>query len=165
MLASEIPFEGELTGIMWHRSGYHPPGASYEDVRISAGVPAADELGEHFEENWVPGTRTEVFSAEHLDIETVPDGWFGVDLDAPWHHEMGEALLLEVQHSDSRLGVYTWHWDSGAWRALAAPDDMAERGWLMQDIPHMILLFEEAGLEPASFGRIKVVLARGGPLA
>jgi hypothetical protein len=153
--ASEIGAGGTVTAISWHRSGFYPSGASYGEVQIFMGRGVSGSLQDLFDENYVPGSKTLVFEEPELSLEATPDGWFSLQLETPFSCSAGDNLIIDVLHGSSRLGLYTWHWNTGSERSLMAPDDSACRGYLAEDLPHMVLELEDTGLDTRTFGWIK----------
>jgi hypothetical protein len=154
--------DGTITGIGWQRSGFYPPGADCTGTRITLGYSEAPSLGELFDGNFVEGSATVVFDEEIVSLAAGEDEWIEIELEQPFPYGEGNHLLIEVVHSDSRGGMYTWHWDSGADRALVGYSDDAVRGTLLHDLPHMQLEFLATGLEQATFGSIKTAAVRSG---
>jgi hypothetical protein len=140
-----------------HSSGSTSAGTNYADFSIWAGLTDADVLSTSFEENFLPGTRTLLFSRDSLYLEAEPNAWIPFELDTPYWYGGSHNLIVEILWSDGEeIGtecVYTWQWNTGTMRCASGPFG-ASSGSQTSVIP--LLQFEgEQALNGSTFAEVK----------
>lgn len=162
MLDSEIggAFGIETISLKRHSSGTTQAGTYYLDFQIWAGLTDDDFLSSSFDANFLPGTRTLVFSSDSLYLEASPGAWMPFELDQPYWYGGTDNLVIEIMWSDGEeIGsecLYTWQWDTGALRCLSGAYE-ASSGSMTSIIPCFQLVGEEA-LESVTFAGVKAAL-------
>jgi len=140
-----------------HSSGGTFAPTSYDDFQIWAGLTDADVLSANFDENFLPGTRTLLFSRDSLHIEAEPDAWIPFQLDQSYWYGGSHNLLLEILWSGGQeIGsecIYTWQWNTGAMRCVSGPYGSSS-GSLTSIIPYL-QLEGELGLDSSTFAEVK----------
>jgi len=131
-------FEFDTISLKRHSSGSTSGQTTFADFEIWAGLAESDVLGDNFEDNFIPGTRTLLFSRESLLIEAEPNAWIPFVLDSPFWYGGTKNLIIEILWSEGEeLGtecVYTWQWNTGTMRCASGPYD-SETGSRTSVIP------------------------------
>jgi len=144
----------------------HPaadPSAEFNDVKIYMGYCTSDELVSTFEDNYVEGSRTQVFDSSSHVFTGNSGEWFTIQLDTPFDYWFGQGnLLIEVTWSSpvDSASFYTYGWDTGAIRAVAATAAGAPTtptGSLSSAMSRLKLVGLFVDLEPATFADIKTL--------
>jgi hypothetical protein len=138
-------------------SFYASPDGVYQDVEIHLGLCASDTLGQVFDDNYIPGTKTLVLSADTLVAELQPDQWFTIGLDEPYSYTGEENLLIDIYHEPGGSGLYTWSWSAGEGRSVGTFSAPWTQGSLDDLVPWMIIS-GSLSLERSTFAGVKVVL-------
>ncbi len=163
MLDDEIgsAFTIETFSLKRHSAGSTPAPTDLFDFAIYMGLCENDYLGANFDANFVPGTRTLLFSRDSLHIEVNPNELLTLDLDTPYWYNGQDNLLIEILWSSGEETgsecVYTWHWNTGAMRCASGLYS-ASSGSLTSIIPWMQLTGSSA-LEACTFGEVKTLFA------
>ncbi len=161
MLEEEIggSFTIEDISLRRHSMGSTSAPTDLFDFAVYMGLCQEDFLSSTFDDNFVPGTRTLVFSRDSMHVEVDPDELIGIDLDAPYWYDGQDNLIVEVMWSaGEETGtecVYTWHWNTGAMRCASGLYDAAS-GSLTSIIPWMQLSGQSA-LDVCTFGEVKTL--------
>lgn len=164
MLESEIggPFEIDAISLKRHSSGTTQAPSVFRDFEIWASLTDSDVLSPVFDSNYIPGTRTLLFSSDSLYLSVEPDTWFEFQLDSQYWYGGSHNLILEILWSSGEeLGtecVYTWQWNTGDMRCASGLYD-ASSGSLTSIIP-MLMFTGQSALEGVTFGEIKRLGAR-----
>jgi hypothetical protein len=140
-----------------HSSGSTSAETNYDDFQIWAGLTDADALSSTFEDNFLPGTRTLLFSRDVLNLEAEPNAWIPFELDTPYWYGGSHNLIIEILWSGGQeVGsecVYTWQWNTGTMRCASGPYD-ASSGSLTSVIP-ILQFVGEASLDSSTFAEVK----------
>ncbi|NLP05618.1 hypothetical protein GX411_06685 [Candidatus Fermentibacteria bacterium] len=161
MLNEEIgnAFTVETLSLRRHSSGSTPAPTDLFDFAIYMGLCENDVLNPNFDSNFIPGTRTIVFSRDSLHLEVNPDELVTFDLDTPYWYNGVDNLLVEVLWSSGEETgsecVYTWHWNTGAMRCASGLYS-ASSGSLTSIIPWMQIT-GASDLETCTFGEVKTL--------
>lgn len=124
------------------------------DFKIYMGLCASDTLGMSYDENFVSGTRTLVYSASPFTAKAEIDEWFEIVLDSPYYYNYSDNLLIEVEWSSGMHSIYTWQWDGEWTRGLRGEYGASTANTPLADVPHLILE-GELSLDSRTFGSIK----------
>ncbi|MBN1434547.1 hypothetical protein JW921_07295 [Candidatus Fermentibacterales bacterium] len=154
MLEEEIGSAMYITSLAWKRTPLGDPSSSFDDMKIYLGLCDSDVLGTDFESNYVPGTKTLVFSEAPFTISAGADEWAVIELDTPFWYNGQDNLIVEVTWPDGAGTFYVYRWATGSDRTLEAPYG-SSTGMTGQEVPHMQLI-GDLGLDGCSFGRLKV---------
>jgi hypothetical protein len=150
-------FDIQTLSLKRHSSGSTSAPTWLYDFQIYAGLTDQETLGSTFDTNFIPGTRTLVFSRDSLFIEVEPNAWIDIVLDDSFWYEGDHNLVLEILWSaGEETGTecaYTWHWNTGQMRCLSGYYN-ASSGSLTSVIPHMVLT-GTTGLDQSTFAAIK----------
>jgi hypothetical protein len=157
VLQEEIGEAMEITELGCKR---YSPGetdqATFFDFTIYMALTDSDMLTSTFEDNWIPGTRYQVFYRDSMTITNSPDDWVYFTLDTPYWYNGQENLIIEFLWSDGTTDdscMYSWHWDSGTIRSITA-EYSADTG-TMSSLVIMFMLQGELELSSATFAEIK----------
>ncbi len=159
MLDSEMgeAFEFDTISLKRHSSGTTSGQTTFTDFEIWAGLTDSDVLGANFEDNFIPGTRTLLFSRESLLLEAEPNAWIPFELDSSYWYGGTHNLIIEILWSDGEeLGtecVYTWQWNTGTMRCTSGPYD-SETGSQTSVIP-LLQFSGEQTLSSTTFAGVK----------
>lgn len=156
MLDSEIGTAMEINTLAWLRTPIGEPQASFNDFEIHLGLCASDELTDTFDDNYIPGTKTLVFSGSPFTIMADPEQWAEIPLDTPYWYNGSDNLIIEVTWSDGSGTFYVYKWVTGSLRCLEAGYGMGS-GMLTTDVTH-IQITGDVGLEPSTFAEAKSTL-------
>ncbi len=158
VLSSEMGSAMEIQSISFRRYPSPESQGTYTDFTMYMGLCSSDELVATFDDNWIPGTKTEVMSASSYTTETVAVGdWFTFNLDTPYWYNGQDNLLIEVNWSDGSTGsLYSWSWDTGTDRKIYGlyGSTMAPPANINGNVPTM-QINGALSLDQSTFGRIK----------
>jgi hypothetical protein len=162
VLGEEMQGACDILSVAWQRATSGNDQGHYYDVNIYMGLCASDQLGSVFEDNWVPGTKTLVFSTDQLDLSAGVNEWEPITLDAPYWYGGQQNLLLEVEwgSANTSYSFYTWKWDTGAVRSIKAVDLAAPSG-IMSTQMSELQFTADLDLEVDTFGCIKTLFIGG----
>jgi len=163
VLDSEMGGAMEISSLAWQRALSGSDQGHYFNVDIYMGLCAGDQLGGTFEDNWVPGTKTLVFSADALDLTAGPNEWVSVALDTPYWFNGQQNLLIDLQWASANpsYSFYTWHWDTGVVRSVKATSLGSPSGILSTQMSEMTISGVLV-LDQATFGAVKAVFTGAG---
>lgn len=123
-----------------HSSGSSSGQTTFTDFEIWMGLCDSDVLGDNFEGNFIPGTRTLVFSRDSLLLEAEPNAWIPFELDFPFWYGGTKNLIVEILWSSGEEQgtecIYTWQWNTGTLRCASGPYN-SETGSRTSVIPLM----------------------------
>jgi len=159
VLDSDIGTAMTIESISWMYVNLDP-NAVCEGFTLHLGYCADDVLDLDFDANWVPGSKTLVYSADPLDITAAgPETWVTLDLDEPFWYNGVDNLLIDVQwnNSGSDNSFYAAHWVAGDDRALFEYNTPSYVHTTAPFVPYMTLL-GELDLQQDTFAGIKVLL-------
>jgi len=144
----------------------HPaadPSAEFNDVKIYMGYCTSDQLVSTFEDNYVEGSRTQVFDSSTYVFSGSASEWCTIQLDTPFTYWLGQGnLLIEVTWSSpvDNQSFYTYGWDTGTIRAVAATAAGAPStpaGSLSSAMTRLELVGGFMDLESTTFAGIKIL--------
>jgi hypothetical protein len=149
----------EIETIALMRHPVSEPEATFDQLTISMGLCESDTLSATYDDNYIPGTKTEVFNAaSHTVSAPTGDQWFYVTLDTPYWYNGEDNLIIEFEWPSGSGSLYVYHWPTGGNRAVNGGYGSGS-GYPEVNIPYMLL---SGGLDfdQASFGSIKSIPAR-----
>lgn len=154
-LEEEIGTAIEIQSISLMRTIQGETEVTLDTLVIYMGYSDLDQLGTVFDDNYRPGTMTEVFWEENFTVYAPdPDSWFSIDLELPFFYNGSGNLIIEYSWPDGYGAVYNYHWDVPV-RSLTAGWG-SSTGFTSDDCPHL-LLTGSLSLEPLTFGAIKAM--------
>ncbi len=156
VLDSEIGNAMTISALKWKRvTGFGENNTNLQDFKIYMGYSSLDVLGTNFNNNFIPGTRTLVYSRDPLVITGVaPETWFTSTLDTPFFYNGTNNLLVEIEWSTGSNSIYIYHWDAVLGRSVVSQTYGTPTGDLDVIVPHLILS-GTLDLESSTFGSIK----------
>ncbi len=137
--------------------------AEFNDLEIYMGNCVSDQLVAIFEDNYVPGTRVQVFDSTVYTLSGLADEWCTIELDTPFDYWTADGnLLIETAWSSpvDFESFYVYSWDTGIIRAVAntsAGAPSAPSGSLSSAMCRLKLVGLFLALEPATFAGIKIL--------
>lgn len=145
-----------ISALKWKRTtGFGEDNTNLQDFKIYMGYSSLDVLGTNFNNNFIPGTRTLVYSRDPLIITGVaPETWFTSTLDTPFFYNGTNNLLVEIEWSTGSNSIYIYHWDAGMGRSIVSQTYGSSSGDQDVIVPHFILS-GTLDLEGSTFGSIK----------
>ncbi len=158
VLESEIGTAIDLTSIQWHRHPVPAEDADCEGFKIYMGLSTSDELSSgSFDENYIAGTKTLVFSTDLLSIPNTVD-WVDIELDTPFIYNGSNNLIIEISWDNgTETNEFNCHnWFAGNDRCIYKINDFGITP--SQFMPQMILSGSPQALENSTFASIKVKL-------
>ena len=160
-LASEMNGAMTIGSVSWQRGGSSgSPTGFYNNFQLFMGVSAEAGLGNNFEGNYIPGTRTLVYETPSQTMSAGPDEWMTITLDTPFWYNGTDNLLVELQWVGGSNMFFTYKWNTGANRALENKTDIySPTGNLSQNMSE--LMFDgPLNLTRHTFGAIKALWAQ-----
>lgn len=147
-----------ISALKWKRvTGFGENNTNLQDFKIYMGYSTLDVLGTNFTNNFVPGSRTLVYSRDPLTITGVaPETWFTTTLDTPFFYNGTNNLLIEIEWSVGSNSIYIYHWDAVLGRSVVSQSYGTPTGDLDAIVPHLILS-GTLDLESSTFGSIKTL--------
>lgn len=131
--------------------------AAFPGFELHMGLCPDDYLGTDFLDNYIPGTRTLVYSSDVLEVTGSPGSWYAIDLQTPFWYDGQENLLIELCWTGATGSFHTFAWNSpGVPRSLKAPTPDGATGFLSSMMSE-IMLEGTAGLTPSTFARVKIL--------
>ncbi len=163
VLESEIGGAMEIESIAWQRTPAGSDQGHFYDVEIYMGLCSSDQLGSTFADNWVPGTKTLVFSAAQLDLAAAANEWEAVILSTPYWYDGQQNLLFEVtwQSASTSYSFYTWQWETGGARTAYATNLGSATGILSTKLS-MLQFDGVLALDSVTFGSLKAAFRSEG---
>ncbi len=156
-LEEEIGTAIEIQSISLMRTVQGETEVLLDTLVIYIGYSDLDQLGTVFDDNYRPGTMTEVFWEENFTVHAPdPNSWFAVDLEVPFFYDGSGNLIIEYCWPAGSGAVYNYHWDVPA-RSLTAGWGSSS-GFTSDDCPHL-LLTGTLNLEHFTFGALKAEFA------
>ena len=159
-LEEEIGTSIEITGIYWHRGSMGSSSGEFGDFQINMGYCAGDSLVTSFDENWLPGTRVQVFQREAVLLEVLPEDWFGFRLDSSFVYEGSGDLLLEVRWDGGNGSIQTYLCNPGDTPLCLKASTSDSPSGYPTATRCQFMLEGVLMLQPATFGSIKVMLGK-----
>ena len=143
-----------LNALSWHRTSVGSASANFSNFQIFVGHGASDELGTNFEDNYIAGTRTLVYSATSQTLFAQAEEWVTIDLDTPFDYNGIDNLIVEINWSGGSGTFYTYKWQTGTNRCLTGANPGSTTGSLSTQIGQIRLDLPLA-LESTTFAAIK----------
>jgi hypothetical protein len=160
VLDTEINSAIQIQSIGWKRSPTGVDMATFQNFKIYMGYSTNDQLSSTFLDNYIPGTRTLVFSRTTYPVVAGgPGNWFTTTLDTPFWYNGSNNLLIEVEWSDGEGSIYAFHWTAGTDRAIYGTYGSTSADGFENTIPHL-QLNGTLDLQPETFGSIKAGFAQ-----
>lgn len=156
VLEEEIGQELTVESISYMVSSMQSNHNSVHNIHIYMGITELDVLTETFENNYTPGTRQLVLSADSTCYGDTADAWYPLQLQYPFQYPGQGNLVIEIICQYSGYSP-VYNWDSVSNRSLFSQSISASTGTLMPYLPYM-LISGSLGLEQRTFGSIKVLL-------
>jgi len=154
MLDEEIGSPLSIESLGWMAAPGSNSSASYNNFEIYMGLCDADVLTSNFENNYISGTRTLVFSNPSLAVNATVGGWFTLNLDSPFEYNGTDNLLVEIVWESGTNSIYVYKWNTGTVRSLKGASFSAETGVIGSDV-YMIDLISSQGFSQESVAWIK----------
>jgi hypothetical protein len=153
-LDEEIGGPVTIDALSWHRTSVGSPSASFSNFSIYLGHGASDELGATFDDNYIAGTKTLVYSAPSITLTAAPEEWATIDLDIPFDYNGTDNLIMEIQWAGGSGTFYTYAWDTGSDRCVTASHPSNPTGLVSSQMCQFRIELPLA-LEHSTFGSIK----------
>ena len=131
--------------------------AGFNNFVIILGHTDRDELGNVFDENYLPGTDVRVYSTSYAELKVGTDGWVTIDLQTDFDYNGTDNLVMEIQWSAGSGSLYTYAWDTGTDRLLRGASPSSATGQLGSGICQF-MIGSTLALEQSTFGSIKAEL-------
>jgi hypothetical protein len=132
--------------------------AAFPEFELYMGLCSGDYLGTEFLDNYIPGTRTLVYSSNPLQVSADPGEWYTIELQTPFWYNGQDNLLLELCWINGTGSFHTYAWNSpGVPRSLKSPTPDGPTGFL-SSMMSQLMLDGTTGLSPATFAQVKVRL-------
>ncbi len=162
VLDSEIGNAVQIQSISFKRSTFGVDTATFADLNIYMGHGTADQLNPVFLNNYLPGTRTQVFdSGGIITLTAGMNEWFTINLDTPYWYSGVNNLIIEFEwpsDEPSEGSLYIWHWQAGTNRAIFGPFGSTTADEFETTVPHL-RLNGNLELQTDTFGSIKARFA------
>ncbi len=156
MLDEQVSSAILIESISMKRFSSGGSGGTFYNFSVYMGYTNLDQLGMTFTDNYLPDTKTMVFSASPYTFTVGPDEWLETEFTTPFYYDPAQGnLLFELMWSSESSGsVYMWHWTAGANRAIVGAYGSPTANFGDTTLPH-ILLNGDLGLDSGTFGSIK----------
>jgi len=153
-LESELGNPIEIQSISLMRTPAGGTSVTLDTLAIFIGYSKSGELGTDFDDNYIPGTRKQVFWEEDCTIYAPePSQWFQIDLELPFYYNGSGNLIVEYAWPDGYDEIFNYNWTGTVERSLTGGWG-ASTGFTTQDCPH-ILFSGVLNLQNVTFGFIK----------
>ncbi|MBN1434755.1 hypothetical protein JW921_08350 [Candidatus Fermentibacterales bacterium] len=160
-LEQELAGAMEIESLSWHRTSVGSSSAEFVQFRIYMGLCASDELGQSFEDNYVPGTRQLVYSTMLHTIAAQAEQWATIELDTPFWYDGSSNLIVEVQWAGGSGSFYSYRWETGSGRCVKGSYPGAVSGSVLTSMSQL-MISGSLGLQGLTFAGVKSVLSRQG---
>jgi hypothetical protein len=155
-LDEEIGGPVTIDALSWHRTSVGGASATFSNFRIFMGYCESDELGDTFEDNYVPGSMTPVYSSPSMTIGSPAEEWATLELDTPFEYDGTGNLLVEIQWSSGSGSFYVYSWKPGTNRCLRGSHPGSTSGYLLDAMCQFRIELPLA-LQQETFGSIKAL--------
>jgi hypothetical protein len=160
VLDSEINNAIQIQSVGWKRSPVGVDAATFQDFKIYMGYSTNDQLSGTFQNNYISGTRTLVFSRGTYAVVAGGSGnWFTTTLDTPFWYNGSNNLIIEFEWSTGSGSLYIYHWTAGTDRAIYGGYGSTTADGFETTIPHL-QLNGTLDLQPETFASIKTEFSR-----
>ncbi len=146
--------------ISWQRAGsYGSETGYYYGFRLYMGVAADSELTSTFSDNYLYGTRTQVYSTAAQQMTALPDQWMTILLDTPYYYNGTDDLIIELEWVGGSNMFYTYLWDTGTNRGLMNKSDVGSPTGVLYTTMSELMFAPASALEQQTFASIKAMWA------
>ena len=115
---------------------------------------ARDELGTTFDDNYISGTKTLVYTTPSITISAAAEEWATIELDTPFDYNGTDNLIMEIQWSGGSGTFYTYKWETGTDRCVKASNPGLPTGAVSTQMCQFRIELPLA-LQNSTFGSIK----------
>lgn len=144
--------------VSWQRAGTSgSPQGYYNTFRIYMGHADTDELSDTFEDNYVPGSRTLVYSTATQTMSADPDQWMTIQLDTPFEYDGTRDLIVEISWVGGSNMFFTYMWETGSNRGLMNKNDVTSPTGTLYTRMSQLMFSPASSLEQHTFGAIKAL--------
>ena len=157
VLEEELDGPMDIESISWYWLPIEEDFATCEGFELHLGYRTSDQLGDDFESNYNPGSRTLVYSDDSLYVTPGSGNWTTLTLSTPFHYNGSDNLVIEVEWDNGveDNSYYCGQWEAGSNRCLKSED--GGPALLYEWVTHMIIT-GTLGLDTGTFGEVKTVL-------
>lgn len=155
-MEEEIGQEISIESISYMVSSMQSNHNNVYDIEIYMGLTELDVLTDNFQDNYAPGTRQLVLSADTICYGDTVDVWSAIQLQYPFHYAGQDNLVIEIVCQGSGYSP-VYNWNTGSNRVLYTYNLSSSTGTRYSYLPYM-LLSGSLSLEQRTFGSIKVLL-------
>lgn len=160
VMAMEEELEGPMTvtAVSWMRSYEGDDFGTEYDFALYMGLCEEDELVSEFDQNYVPGTRELVFSADTLYLEGAPWEWLTITLDDPFEYPGTGNLVIELARSDAMsTNLFVFRWYTPQHRTVLDIRPDAQYGFANSVAPMLRIDYSSTGLSRLTWPEIKAL--------
>lgn len=160
VLDSEIGTAITIDDLLWKNAPLGEDHGSFNNFRIYMGYTTRDVLESNFDSNYVPDSKTLVFSRATYTLSGLVSGsWFTTELDTPFFYNGSANLLIDIEWTSTpdSMSVYVFNWNTESGRAMFTSPE-GPTGSPEMTVPHMILGGTN-DLESETFACIKSMFA------
>lgn len=159
-LETELDGEMEIAEVGWQRAGsYGSQTGYYNQFKLYMGEAAGTELTDTFMDNYVPGTRTLVYTTPSQQMTAGPDEWMTIMLDTPYYYDGTGGLIFELEWVGGSNMFYTYLWDTGSNRGLMNKSDIGSPTGTLYTTMSQLMFAPATALQQSTFGSIKALWA------
>lgn len=129
----------------------------FDQLLIHVGYSNLSVLGEDFQANYIPGSRTPVYDHSDVWISCGPPGeWFSIQLDEPFWYNGVDNLIIDFSWPAGDQAIYVMGWTAPVNRAVSGAFNAATGTASGESL--LMHLNGSLSLEPNTFGGIKATL-------
>jgi hypothetical protein len=145
----------EITEIAWHRATQGSPVGYYNGFNLYFAVASGSELTSTYADNYVPGTRTLVYSTPQQVMSAGPDEWMTITLDTPYDYDGLGNLIVEFEWVGGSNMFYTYMWETGSNRGLMNKSSVGSPTGTLYTRMSQLRFDGPTALDHSTFGSIK----------
>jgi len=156
---SQLHFAGPITKVEYQASAAASNALFYEfELRLC--YTSLNELTTNFNANYDGHTPVLVATGNPLVVNATAGDWFTLNCSPSFAYDNAHNLIIEARWRNPAGGteVDVWGYDCGANRILVYKEYNAETGDLSTKVDRFRITWSDAGVTPASFGRVKALL-------
>ncbi len=155
-LAEEMTGPMTIGEISWQRGGDAGSAqGTYNSFKLYMGVSGSSELTDTFADNYLPGTRTLVYSTSSQIMSAQPDGWMTISLETPFEYNGTDNLIVELEWSGGANMFYTYMWETGTTRGLMNKLSLGSPIGTLYTTMSQLMFSSVSSLEQHTFAGIK----------
>jgi len=144
--------------IGWQRGGASGSATGYyNSFKLYVGLASESELSDTFNDNYIPGTRTLVYTTTTQVMSAGPDEWSIITLDTPFWYNGTDNLIVELEWIGGSNMFYTYMWDTGTNRGLMNKSDVTSPTGTLSTEMSRLMIDGTLALEHETFGSIKAL--------